>query len=86
MNSTSVYVIAFGLGLVIAASLVFSAASNAVVGWALAGLFWLLVFLGVVALLMRLAPKEPDTEAESLPPHPLIADVVDPKKHRRRHR
>ena len=30
MNSTSVYVIAFGLGLVIAASLVFSAASNAV--------------------------------------------------------
>lgn len=85
MRSTNVYIVAFGVGIVAAMSLVFAAATNTTLGWILVGLFWLLVFLTVVAVLMRVVPKEQKPEDDDgPPPHPLIADVINPKKYRNR--
>lgn len=81
MQSTNVYIIAFCVGSALAMSVIFAAASNTVVGWVVTISFWLLVFIGLVLLLSRLMPGEEREGGgeEFSPPHPLIADVVDPK-------
>lgn len=86
MRSTNVYIIAFGIGIVAAMTVVFAINSGTALGWILIGLFWLLVFLGVVGVLTRIAPEEPRESKDLGPPHPLIADVIDPKKYRKRRR
>lgn len=85
MRSTNVYIIAFMVGAAIAISLVFAASLNTLVGWITVACFWILLFVGLVWFLLRILPGADKSEPDDLsPPHPLIADVIDPEKYPRR--